>query len=314
MAEANTYPPKKFTSALIDEVGSIGKVLSEFLDTEHNQIQQALKEKFPGASDEAVKLVLDAFVTADGTKRPLKLNEITLMDVPNAQLLFCIQRLEHSRILRLEDDTYELAHDTLAAHIHSQRSASEIGLLEAAGVVKNRWRDFEKTETLMNAKEVDLVSVYLVMLKKRVLLTPEELAFVDRSVADVRRRRLARRITVAAVMFILAIATSVSIVYAVKATKEKERADLKTEEAQRNLAKAVKANFEADQAKYGDFIQQGLKQMESTPPEYLAAMGFFSEAKRIAVAPRQDSFRLNLVVNGKDVDDYILYSSKRINL
>jgi hypothetical protein len=54
--------------------------------------------------------------------------------------------------------------------------------------------------------------------------------------------------------------------------------------------------------------------MESTPPEYLAAMGFFSEAKRIAVAPRQDSFRLNLVVNGKDVDDYILYSSKRINL
>lgn len=314
MAEAQTYLPKKFSSELIDRVGSIGKVLSEFLDSEQQEIQKALKEKFPEANDEAVKLILNTFVTADGTKHPLKLEEIKLQEVSKEPLIFCIQRLEHARILRLEDDTYELAHDTLAAHIHGQRSASEIGLLEAAGVVKNRWKDYEKTETLMNAKEVYLVSDYIDMLKKRALLSTEELEFVRLSIADVRRRRLARRITVAAIMLILAIASSVSIFSAVKATKEKQRADLKAREAERNLADAIKAGFEADQAKFRDLIGQGMKQMESTPPEYGAALDFFTEAKHIADIPRHDSLRLNKVVEGKDVEEYLQFAKDRIDL
>lgn len=279
---AQHIAPKTFDSALIQRVGPIGKVLSEFLDSERSNIQRELTAEFPKAPGNAVDLLLNAFVTVDGTKKPLKLEEISIQGISKEQLLFCLNRLERGRILRLDDDTYELAHDTLAGHIHSQRSAEEIGLLEAAGVVKNRWKDFEKTETLMNAKEVDLVAIYVDTLEERAILSPDELDFVRRSAADVRRKRLARRVTVGAIMLILAVST----IYAF--SQERIARDAQSELqntldiVEEQYAEILKSNKRADESNYAKLLTSGIALMELNPPDYEAAYELFAQARLIA--------------------------------
>ncbi|MDX1477197.1 MAG: hypothetical protein R3301_05795 [Saprospiraceae bacterium] len=289
MATATDHTtPKTFTIPLIERVGSIGQVLSEFLDVERSAIQDELNQEFSNVPGNAVDMLLNAFVTADGTKKPLKLEEIQLHQLTREQLLFCLGRLERGRILRLDDDTYELAHDTLAGHIHGQRSAEEIGLLEASSLVKNRWKDYEKTQTLMNAKEVDLVSIYIGGLEERQIISAEELAFVRRSMADVRRKRVARRITVAAIMFILGLTTVWALIQQSRARQATVIAQEATLDAQNRLTALERQTFLTDSTSYEGLLASAEDLMDNDPPDYAGATQLLVEAEAIAKQSARD--------------------------
>ena len=102
------------------QLGNIEDVFEKFLRNQSLQIQERLAQRDPHIPENALKRILDAFVTEEGTKRPIsytrKENEIELelkwqSELGQYPLTQALEDLEKSRILRFEDNRMELAHD-----------------------------------------------------------------------------------------------------------------------------------------------------------------------------------------------------------
>jgi AAA ATPase domain len=132
--DPSKYPPIQFTTAGIDELGDISNMLSRFLDEQELRIGRELSAKFPEAEPNTLNFVLDAFVTIEGTKKPIRFDKQNHLLFPEGKsgaqlellrpdvLTFCIAQLELGRILTDRNGVYELAHDSLAKLIDSDRS------------------------------------------------------------------------------------------------------------------------------------------------------------------------------------------------
>jgi hypothetical protein len=127
-----------FTTAVIQKLGDIEQVLPRFLEEQERQIWLSLSERHPELEGgyRAVRDVLDVFVTEEGTKRPVPFEtrgeQIEISDrftskfpLQNPMLSDCIKALENSRILRVREGSYELAHDSLAAMIDEGRTEEQ---------------------------------------------------------------------------------------------------------------------------------------------------------------------------------------------
>ena len=64
-------PHLEFTQTEIAEFGEIEEVLSKFLDFQEKEIQGILSAEYPDLLDNTVLQIMDAYVTDEGTKRPL---------------------------------------------------------------------------------------------------------------------------------------------------------------------------------------------------------------------------------------------------
>jgi formylglycine-generating enzyme required for sulfatase activity len=129
-------PPLKFSREDIAGLGAIQDVLGTFLEEQQLQIQADLKSQYPDFPEGGVLKVLDAFVTDDGTKRPVpykKGNESSpyvfdgafLEQIPSLEeevIAKALDQLAESRILKIGDETIELAHDSLALRIFDKRT------------------------------------------------------------------------------------------------------------------------------------------------------------------------------------------------
>jgi hypothetical protein len=187
--------PIVFTDGNVEETGKLGDVMEEFLAEQIPVIQHALADACRGVRKNAVRHLLEAFVTEDGTKLPNRRSEL-LSNQP--ALAPCIDAalgmLQQARILRSTGgDTYELTHDSLAAPIAQQRSAERKILLQVQRLVRDRLGAFAQTRTLLNKEERAFVARY----RPQLSLSVEEERFVDRS-ASQARSRLAGRIGIAA--------------------------------------------------------------------------------------------------------------------
>ncbi|MBK9492738.1 MAG: ATP-binding protein [Haliscomenobacter sp.] len=70
-AEPSVYPPLEFTPEEIDNFGNIESVLARFLAEQERSLQAELRQQFgTGIPDQAVRQVLDLFVSEQGTKKP----------------------------------------------------------------------------------------------------------------------------------------------------------------------------------------------------------------------------------------------------
>ncbi|MDH3649723.1 MAG: ATP-binding protein [Saprospiraceae bacterium] len=150
----------------IESFGTIENVLESFLDEQVINIQKNLKEEIKKLPDNYVKEILDAFVTDSGTKRPINYqrerDEILLS--PEAQSLFpegpeeafdrCIRALDTSRLLRVKDDSMELAHDSLAAMINERRSDEKRHLNEVRKRIMNAYHEYENSRLFLNAQQI----------------------------------------------------------------------------------------------------------------------------------------------------------------
>lgn len=165
---AKTNPAEiVFDNRLIRKAGNIEDMLGDFLDRQKQTIQEKLSLKYPEAPPSSISKVLNAFVSLEGTKRPMAMETMKVGNLSQTLVAFLIDELEKGRILRYENNLYELAHDTLASRIAQRRSADEVALLQIAKIVKDRYQVSTTTKALLNSHELNLVENYRKGSKKR---------------------------------------------------------------------------------------------------------------------------------------------------
>lgn len=272
-----------FSRPLIQKVGSIEDILADFLDRQMESIQLELQQNFSAVSPSAVKKVAGSFVTLEGTKRPLAKEQAAAGNLTGAQAGFVIGQLEKARILRYENNRYELAHDTLARHIAGGRTADEVALLQVAKLARDRLNVYETAKTYLNNNELQLIKSFDNRLKEENSLTAEEWAFVRKSA---RANRSRRRIIVGLTLVLIAVLAgfsafslsqwrlaqkSAEIALENELEAQKALADLKEEQAQRALAKyneyLALGKTSMNQSYYSQAIQEfdlALEALQST--------------------------------------------------
>lgn len=179
------FPPLEFTTQEIAEFGEIKDVLDRFLSEQTTRIQAELQQKHPNLSSDTVSLILDAFTTTEGTKLPvyfrLEEGKFSLSERSPEYLRMLsanvlkdgLDELEKSRILRKDDDSYELAHDTLAEIVDKRRTDEQRR--------RNRLRRLVRSNYELNQP---LTIGHLAELEEdlpKLALTPKQAAFVEES-------------------------------------------------------------------------------------------------------------------------------------
>ncbi len=188
------YPSLTFTRAEIEQFGRIEDVLEKFLRQQEAELQVQLREKYPDLPKEGVRSVLDAFVTEEGTKRPVtyrrdeqtarlsidpKVAE-TLPDLPAGALTAILEALEQRRLLRFADDSIELAHDSLAALIDEQRTDEQRRRNEIKRRLRSNYLEHRQTGEFLSRKQLNAYEEFFSELR----LDPE----IEQFIADSRRQ------------------------------------------------------------------------------------------------------------------------------
>ena len=183
------YPIIPVTLQDIEDMGEIDDVLTRFIDEQQNQLFTRLKVKYPNLKEGTIGEILDSFITDEGTKKPVEIiREGSLISIPRADdlnlpkidpaiLQEIIESLEASRILRVEDNSVELAHDSLALLLERRRSDDQKILAQTRKRVMNGYQEFEDSGTYLNQKQVNAFSHLLPSLN----LPQEVIQFIGES-------------------------------------------------------------------------------------------------------------------------------------
>ncbi|MGX5817154.1 ATP-binding protein [Chitinophaga lutea] len=170
--DSQEYPPLTFNTEIIHRFGKMSEVLDRFIRERIHVIQEILDKKYRDLPPDFVSNVLDAFVTPEGTKRPI--SYLRVMDgkmksiwftgqVPpylqrrSASLMMdCLDELEKNKILRTDGTSYELAHDVLAGLIDSRRTEEQRKANFADQQLRSRYTAFlNKTADYLSRKEIE---------------------------------------------------------------------------------------------------------------------------------------------------------------
>lgn len=169
----------------LEKTGEMGDVLRDFLDEQVMLIGKSLNIK-----TEVIWRILSPFITLEGTKEPLSLEEVInrLPGLENEVISAVIHAIENKRILRFseKDGLYEIAHDSLARQIHARRSDEEIALLEVRRLIKSHCALTQEARELFSARQLAFIDPYLVNLP----LTSAEQELIDQSREKIEQERL----------------------------------------------------------------------------------------------------------------------------
>ncbi|AXE16535.1 hypothetical protein DR864_01730 [Runella rosea] len=160
------WPRLEFTREEIRDFGTITNVLEKFLKEQQERILAQLMKQDPGIPESTVKLVLDGFVTDEGTKRPISYGRQDGLRIPDkAQMKYfpplsapilssCLKELEAAKILRSDDDNIELAHDSLAHIIDQSRTDEQRQLNNIKVLIRSLLANLSKTNEYMTRKQL----------------------------------------------------------------------------------------------------------------------------------------------------------------
>lgn len=188
---ASGYPALHFETKEIAKMGAIADIMERLLHDRSDSIQRELTEQYEELPDDFVDEVLDSFVTFEGTKRPvayrrdkqgrIELGEKApagLRQLPAGPLQACLEALENNRLLRADEDTFELAHDSLAALIDQQRSDEQRRVNEVYRQIHGSYQVYQDTQAdFLSRNQLALYENYLPHLE----LEPELQAFLHES-------------------------------------------------------------------------------------------------------------------------------------
>jgi hypothetical protein len=209
--EGDELPPLTFTKEEIDRFGRIENVLEKFLREQELHLQNQLLQSYPTLPSHTVRQVLDAFVTEEGTKCPVRfwraegnlvLDEKVMELLPEispAALTECLESLERSRIVRFTGENIELAHDTLAALIDRQRSDQQRQLNDIKRRIQAGYEEFLQSGDYLSRRQLAAFEEFLPQLR----LEPEVKNYIEASRAYVEtqerteRERQQRELTLA---------------------------------------------------------------------------------------------------------------------
>lgn len=234
------YPPLTFTTKEIADFGEIEDVLQRFLHQQEREIQMDISRYFPQAPTQAVRQVLDSFVTVEGTKRPIhflrKGKKLIIPDeyvhrwkkISDRALHRILEALENRRLLRSEGLTYELAHDSLAAIIEQERTDEQRQIAEIKRRLENSYYEFTISGEYLTRKQLDRYDDFMPKLQAR----PEIQVFFDESREADRNKRIKarnrRRVIYLGLFFIAVMMTIAAIVsnkFRLQADTERQTAD-----------------------------------------------------------------------------------------
>lgn len=233
-----------FTADLIRQIGGIEDILGDFLEQQTSILQEEVEKTYPGISPTAVRKVLSAFVTLEGTKLPGTKDSVKVSQLNHEQTGFIIDQLEENRLLRYENGLFELSHDILALHIAEARTAEEVTLLRVSKIVRDRFQAYSTTRTLLNYNEIQIINSFRKQLQEDRFLTSEEWTFVRQSSNADRRRRQMLISTVVVIVAILASLTLYSNRQRQEALQNAELADARLREIQTAQQEQRAANYE----------------------------------------------------------------------
>ena len=195
-SEAEGYPKMDITKADIQSIGRIDNVLERFLEDQTRELRVQLVQKYKTVKPTIIQDVLDVFVSEEGTKRPVTYkqsgNDIilaeeavsTLKDISLPMLTEILNTLQNDRILRRTDDSFELAHDSLALVIDGRRSQSQKQLQNIRKRLINAHEEYQKTGAFLNQKQLAAFDDYRAQLG----LSAEMEKFLDKCEEEVIRQ------------------------------------------------------------------------------------------------------------------------------
>lgn len=197
-SEEQPFPSLVFTGEEIEQCGHISGVLEQFLRDKVSELQVSMTHKYPALPADAVKTILNSFVTEQGTKRPLPYqlidNQVHFLFPPEILQDFepgfihdTVRLLEQNRILRDSGETFELAHDTLAHKIHENRSEEEKRRGEVRARLLTALKEYQDSGTHLNAVQIARLEEWLPVL--RVSKAEEDFIAASREEVEAQRRK-----------------------------------------------------------------------------------------------------------------------------
>jgi formylglycine-generating enzyme required for sulfatase activity len=220
------HSPVRFSDQAITSVGKIEGALFRFLEERRESISRTLRENpdYARLPEDAVSRVLNVFASSEGTKVPMAFRQgpgkMILLTGPKAGMLEdlpaefvsgCILELEKDRILRRSGDTFEVAHDKLAAVIDVQRSDEERQLNNARQRIEIGAKEYKDTNGayFFDAGQLARIEPFLGKLK---------LGEAERDFLEASRRQHAkarrRQVLITWVVGMIAVAAIVAGVFA----------------------------------------------------------------------------------------------------
>lgn len=187
----STWPHLRFNSTIIRRFGCLQDVLDRFMHERIHVIQEQLQTQFPDLPDNFVGNVLDAFVTSEGTKRPVPYARVNsgiwftgqvpkyLQGRSSALMNTCLSELDKNKILRSDGQTYELAHDILAKLIDNRRTEDQRRAGFTERQINSRYDGFKNNASdHLSEREIISYGPYI----KQLNLSPEVTAFYEASI------------------------------------------------------------------------------------------------------------------------------------
>ena len=181
-----TQDESQQTEALITNetlvgIGDIGDVLRDFLENQVKSIIRKLSIEGWNVTTDIIWKILSPFATLEGTKEPILIKELQgrLMDFDTKLIDDCLTEFCNRRILNFSENTirYELAHDSLARCIAEKRSDEDIALLEIRRLINNQVAIKADARELFTEKQLNFIEPYLDKLN----LTAEEAKLIIES-------------------------------------------------------------------------------------------------------------------------------------
>lgn len=232
--------PAEFTLAKVMEMGEIGDVLTDFLEDQVSSISKTLRSKYPSLSIDLTWKILSPFATLEGTKDPISKEELfdRLPDMSKPMIGEVLEALITSRMLRFNEgnDTFEIAHDSLAKPIAEKRSVEETALLEIKRLIKSQVGVKEEAREYFTDKQLIYIDPYLNKFRP----SGEELDWIQKSenfrreqkelaakkkLLELSKKKREKRKWVSIILSILLISLSV-IIYKSIESKQQEISNL----------------------------------------------------------------------------------------
>lgn len=196
-ASSQALLPLKITKTEVNKFGKIDDVLDRYIKKQVNKLQKKVNQLNPNINEQSVTMTLDAFVTTEGTKRPvyyIREEENFLLEksiknqinLPDSILNFQLAELEKSRILRFGENQIELAHDSLALLIDRQRTDFQRQLNDLRLRILGDYRTWKETGEFLSKKRLSTYEDFLPDLR----LSGKLQNFIENSRKDIENKEL----------------------------------------------------------------------------------------------------------------------------
>lgn len=150
-----------FSPDLVDQVGSIGDILVEFMEEQQHLIQARMRNRFGITDPDVIMKVMDQFATLEGTRRSLNRIDIRQLGYSDAAMVYCINALVDSRLLRVDEGSYELSHDKLAEKIAETRDIQSRDRMRIQGLIRPKLAMYKERKVLFSEEELFYIRPYI---------------------------------------------------------------------------------------------------------------------------------------------------------